>query len=77
MRERFRLLAAVALGFPAISLAGPSDYVYVPSVEYGEREIDLKYGTEKARSPRAAGAKAPEAWASATGRPNGGSPRRT
>ena len=27
-------------------LAGPADYVYTPTVEYGEREIDFKYGTE-------------------------------
>ncbi len=42
-----RRFAAIALGLPAISLAGPSDYIYVPSVEYGEREIDFKYGTWK------------------------------
>lgn len=24
--------------------AGPADYVYTPAVEYGEREIDFKYG---------------------------------
>lgn len=24
--------------------AGPADYVYTPAVEYGEREIDVKYG---------------------------------
>lgn len=47
MRSSFRLLAAVALGLPAVSLAGPADYAYTPTVEYGEREIDLKYGTEK------------------------------
>ena len=47
MSGPLRRLAAIALGLPAISLAGPSDYVYVPSVEYGEREIDFKYGTGK------------------------------
>lgn len=26
--------------------AGSADYVYTPTVEYGEREIDFKYGTE-------------------------------
>ena len=26
-------------------LAGPADYVYTPTVEYGEREIDIKYGS--------------------------------
>lgn len=45
MNAPVRLLAAVALGLPAFSFAGPSDYVYTPAVEYGEREIDLKYGT--------------------------------
>ena len=47
MRSTLRLLTAVALGLPAIAQAGPSDYVYVPAVEYGEREIDLKFGTAK------------------------------
>jgi len=48
MSLTLRGLAAVALGLPAICLAaGPSDYVHVPSVEYGEREIDFKYGTSK------------------------------
>ena len=47
MSLQLRRFAAIALGLPAISLAGPSDYVYVPSVEYGEREIDFKYGTGK------------------------------
>ena len=42
-----RRVAALALGLPTIALAGPSDYVIVPSVEYGEREIDFKYGTSK------------------------------
>src|SRR3989344_4567443 len=27
--------------------AGPADYVYTPAVEYGEREIDFKFGTTK------------------------------
>jgi hypothetical protein len=40
-----RLATAVALGLPAICLAAPSDYVRLPSVEYGEREIDFKVGT--------------------------------
>jgi hypothetical protein len=47
MRSTLRLIAAAALGLPGISLAGPSDYVITPSVEYGEREIDFKYGTAK------------------------------
>lgn len=30
----------------ALAMAGPADYVYTPAVEYGEREIDFKHGTE-------------------------------
>ncbi|MGC2166562.1 MAG: hypothetical protein WA632_11170, partial [Gallionella sp.] len=29
--------------------AGPADYIYTPTVDYGEREIDIKYG---ATSPK-------------------------
>jgi hypothetical protein len=29
--------------------AGPADYVYTPAAEYGEREIDFKFGTAKAQ----------------------------
>ena len=47
MSLSLRRVAAIALGLPAISLAGPSDYVYVPAVEYGEREIDFKMGSWK------------------------------
>ena len=47
MSPPLRALAALALGLPVLSLAGPSDYVQVPAVEYGEREIDFKYGTWK------------------------------
>ena len=47
MRNTSRLVAAAVLAFPAFASAGPSDYVRVPAVEYGEREIDLKYGTAK------------------------------
>jgi hypothetical protein len=50
MSKNLRLLAAVALGLPALALAGPSDYVRTPAVEYGEREIDFKYGTEKMKA---------------------------
>jgi hypothetical protein len=42
-------LVAGVLLCPLISLAGPADYVYTPSVTYGEREIDFKMGSaEKA-----------------------------
>jgi len=33
----------------SIAFAGPADYVYTPTVEYGEKEIDFKYGS--ARQP--------------------------
>lgn len=31
----------------ATALAGPADYIYTPTVEYGEKEIDFKYGAAK------------------------------
>jgi hypothetical protein len=49
MRNPARLLGAAALGLPVACFAGPSDYVYVPGVEYGEREIDFKAGSWKLR----------------------------
>jgi len=39
------LLAAGALLCPLMSVAGPADYVYYPSVTYGEKEIDFKAGS--------------------------------
>ena len=39
------LLAASAIS--NIARADPADYVKVPSIEYGERELELKYGTSK------------------------------
>jgi hypothetical protein len=42
-------LAASLMSLPTASFAGPSDYIYTPGVEYGEREIDFKFGTEKNR----------------------------
>jgi hypothetical protein len=47
MPSPIRLLAAAALALPFAASAGPSDYVYVPGVEYGEREIDFKAGSWK------------------------------
>lgn len=40
---------ALLLGILSISdaFAGPADYVYLPTVEYGEKEIDFKFGTAK------------------------------
>ena len=42
-------LLSSCLGLPAISMAGPSDYVNTPIVEEGEKEIDFKAGTAKLR----------------------------
>jgi hypothetical protein len=47
MRSTAPLWLAATLGLPAIAHADPQDYVHVPSVEYGEREIDFKIGTWK------------------------------
>lgn len=54
------LIGAIIFGgFAAnTACAGPADYVYTPTVEYGEREIDLKYGeaSPRAGNPSAQGA---------------------
>ena len=42
---RRTLAGILATGLTCTGWAGPSDYVYVPTVEYGERELDFKYGT--------------------------------
>jgi hypothetical protein len=44
------LLFGIVFSIPAI--AGPADYVYTPTVEYGEREIDFKYGSAKQQDGR-------------------------
>ena len=47
------LLAAGMLLSPLCATAGPSDYIYTPAVEYGEKEIDFKFGTaRKGEDPR-------------------------
>jgi hypothetical protein len=47
----------VAAGFLAsltlVAWSGPADYVYVPAVEVGEREIDFKFGTATTQGERA------------------------
>lgn len=48
MRKFVPLIAAAALATPIAARAiEPNEYVHVPLVEYGEREIDFKYGTAK------------------------------
>jgi len=38
-------LLLLAMLASTAAYAGPADYVYMPTVEYGEREIDLKFGS--------------------------------
>lgn len=53
MKVHAPLLAAAALLSPLHAHAGPSDYVYTPAVEYGEKEIDFKTGSaRKGDDPR-------------------------
>lgn len=42
-------ICSVLLGtlLSGVVVAGPADYVYTPTVEQGEREIDYKFGTAK------------------------------
>jgi hypothetical protein len=47
MLHATRLVAAVALALPLFAHADPDEYVHVPAVEYGEKEIDFKYGTRE------------------------------
>jgi len=44
MKHRLPILCLGVL-YCGIAAAGPADYVYMPTVEYGEREIDTKDGT--------------------------------
>lgn len=43
-RHQVAIVAASALLCLSKAHAGPSDYVYEPNVEYGEKEIDFKFG---------------------------------
>jgi len=42
-------LVSSCFGLPGIAVAGPSDYVFSPIVEEGEKEIDFKFGTARNR----------------------------
>ncbi|MGB4812677.1 MAG: hypothetical protein WBP13_09420 [Methylophilaceae bacterium] len=42
-----KLIACIGVLYIGNVTAGPADYVYVPTVEQGEKEIDFKYGTAK------------------------------
>jgi hypothetical protein len=43
---RFQLIALpLWVALIRVAIASPADYVYTPSIEQGEREIDVKYGS--------------------------------
>ena len=44
-RRYATIIAALTLTAGTAAIAGPADYVYTPAVEYGEKEIDFKFGT--------------------------------
>jgi hypothetical protein len=47
------LLAAGILAAPLAAFCAPADYIYLPNVEYGEKEIDFKAGSaRKGADPR-------------------------
>lgn len=46
MKLKAATLAAMGLLCLQAAHAGPADYVYTPTVEAGEKEIDFKFGTE-------------------------------
>lgn len=44
--KRFAAFAAATASLCLqTAVAGPADYIYLPNVEYGEREIDFKFGS--------------------------------
>jgi len=43
------ILSSITL-FAADFLSGPADYIYTPRVTQGEREIDMKFGSQRPRS---------------------------
>lgn len=45
MKKISALIVLFATLLSTAVYAGPADYVYMPTVEYGEREIDLKFGS--------------------------------
>lgn len=48
MKQQLQIfLFSIASLHASLTLAGPADYVYTPTVEQGEREIDFKYGIAK------------------------------
>lgn len=47
MKTYATILVAGALLSPLFANAGPADYIYTPTVEYGEKEIDFKFGSAR------------------------------
>lgn len=45
--KKILFTSALATLFSQAAFAGPAEYIYMPKVEYGEREIDFKYGSRK------------------------------
>jgi len=58
MRSVRGIAALAALACSTLAYAGPDDYVLTPTVEYGEREIELRIGTASGEEgePRASAA---------------------
>ena len=54
---RFHAAACAALGLLCLQSAhaGPADYVYTPTVEQGELELDMKFGTQDSDPRESAG----------------------
>jgi hypothetical protein len=51
MRNNSRVLIfCLGLLNAGFVFAGPADYVYTPTVEYGEKEVDFKYGTARQKN---------------------------
>jgi len=46
MKHRALIFCVTAI-YCSVVFASPADYVFTPNVEYGEREIDFKFGTAK------------------------------
>jgi len=66
-------LAPVAMGLLCLTtcicaVAGPNDYVRMPTIDYGEREIDFKFGSQRNRDGSSESAQSigygftPKAW---------------
>ena len=63
MKIHATLLAAGAVVACNCALAGPDNYIHLPGVEYGEREIDFRLGTAKSKDePRESAATIGFGW---------------